>query len=533
MASIGPDSSMANLDDDDNKASGPKDDTIGSLLSPNEAYSRKRRTPGASEKQQQLAPDNGAGVARRRQSRAHRKALAVLAGQRRAERRGDIIRAEVAELLPPKAADLIFTGLAPIYDLHRDIESDLRAALANWDTGSTTIGSVFASRADKLSQLYPPFVNFFGQAKEELAKWEKKCSKFRAYLRQCRDRPECLRQSLSDLMIRPVQRLPSVTLILADLLKYTNRLSLSSSRSRAHQRRKRTTDLRVALFDVMNEVENFPPYLLSAHRTIVDRFDVVEARCRPDLFLLTDYLLVAKRRQSVASSASTASSAGGGGGGGGPGSSNRYRSPRPGPGSISTRTPSAAKPLRYLELVPLNSVRAVHDIRAPAVDPEDRRRLFAIECRLAACDDTDDEVVNEASTIASGGGRDKSSILRSVCEQIGRVTCCPNPLDLLLSHSDPAAFPLNLVGIFDRQNLLSAKARRFGRRVVTRVLSNRTPRRTISRALLAAATAAAPSASTQQQPDKAVSDHGTQAGTPRVAANPRLKMWMLTAESAA
>ncbi|PAA73365.1 hypothetical protein BOX15_Mlig009094g1, partial [Macrostomum lignano] len=630
MASIGPDSSMANLDDDDNKASGPKDDTIGSLLSPNEAYSRKRRTPGASEKQQQLAPDNGAGVARRRQSRTPEGAGGASGGRDgRAERRFakaqelaategnyvrilqvivDIIRAEVAELLPPKAADLIFTGLAPIYDLHRDIESDLRAALANWDTGSTTIGSVFASRADKLSQLYPPFVNFFGQAKEELAKWEKKCSKFRAYLRQCRDRPECLRQSLSDLMIRPVQRLPSVTLILADLLKYTSedspdyvclQTALASVRRVLEHinEEKRTTDLRVALFDVMNEVENFPPYLLSAHRTIVDRFDVVEVGssgtgiCRPGagltLFLLTDYLLVAKRRQSVASSASTASSAGGGGGGGGPGSSNRYRSPRPGPGSISTRTPSAAKPLRYLELLPLNSVRAVHDIRAPAVDPEDRRRLFAIECRLAACDDTDDETappcqfcfalaeplvlsgsggpndepfevaansstVNEASTLASGGGRDKSSILRSVCEQIGRVTCCPNPLDLLLSHSDPAAFPLNLVGIFDRQNLLSAKARRFGRRVVTRVLSNRTPRRTISRALLAAATAAAPSASTQQQPDKPcpamMADDGFEgnqpespmmtvrsaaafpddedahmadaAGTPRVAANP-------------
>ena len=82
---------------------------------------------------------------------------------------------------------------------------------------------------------------------------------------------------------------------------------------------KRTTDLRVALFDVMNEVENFPPFLLSAHRSIVDRFDVVEVGasgtgiCRPGanltLFLLTDYLLIAKRRPSASLSSAVVSAA--------------------------------------------------------------------------------------------------------------------------------------------------------------------------------------------------------------------------------
>uniref|UniRef100_A0A1I8FII1 IRS-type PTB domain-containing protein n=1 Tax=Macrostomum lignano TaxID=282301 RepID=A0A1I8FII1_9PLAT len=79
-------------------------------------------------------------------------------------------------------------------------------------------------------------------------------------------------------------------------------------------------------------------------------------------------LLVAKRRQSVASSAaSTASSAGGG--------------------------RQAARQELYI------------DIRAPAVDPEDRRRLFAIECRLAACDDTDDEVDGASLSILFRTGR--------------------------------------------------------------------------------------------------------------------------------
>ena len=34
---------------------------------------------------------------------------------------------------------------------------------------------------------------------------------------------ECGRQSLDELMMRPVQRLPSVTLLLNDLLKHTRR----------------------------------------------------------------------------------------------------------------------------------------------------------------------------------------------------------------------------------------------------------------------------------------------------------------------
>uniref|UniRef100_A0A1I8FI72 C3H1-type domain-containing protein n=1 Tax=Macrostomum lignano TaxID=282301 RepID=A0A1I8FI72_9PLAT len=417
---------MANLDDDDNKASGPKDDTIGSLLSPNEAYSRKRRTPGASEKQQQLAPDNGAGVARRRQSRT------------------------------PEGAGGASGG--------RDGRAERRFAKArNWPLLK---GIMFEYCSAGI-------------------------------------RPECLRQSLSDLMIRPVQAAAICDAYIGRLAQVYPFVAFSSTSTKRNEPR----TYALPLFDVMNKVENFPPYLLSAHRTIVDRFDVVEVGssgtgiCRPgaglNSVLLTDYfagcqaptsrlLLLLQRPRLLEAEAAAERS--------------RIVAPSGPWFDLDSNAISAAKPLRYLELLPLNSLYTI--FAAPAVDPEDRRRLFAIECRLAAYggaslmsypfalaeplrsqrqlvapNDEPFEVaansstVNEASTLASGGGRDKSSILRSVCEQIGRVTCCPNPRSTCAhSHSDP--------------------------RVSFKIW------RTISRALLAAATAAAPSASTQQQPDK-------------------------------
>ncbi len=39
----------------------------------------------------------------------------------------------------------------------------------------------------------------------------------------CQSKPECGRQTLTELLIRPVQRLPSVMLLLKELMKRTDR----------------------------------------------------------------------------------------------------------------------------------------------------------------------------------------------------------------------------------------------------------------------------------------------------------------------
>lgn len=69
-------------------------------------------------------------------------------------------------------------------------------------------------QAPDLVKAYPPFVNFFENTKEMLVKCDQSKPRFHAFLKICQTKPECGRQSLQELMIRPVQRLPSISLLL-------------------------------------------------------------------------------------------------------------------------------------------------------------------------------------------------------------------------------------------------------------------------------------------------------------------------------
>ena len=72
-------------------------------------------------------------------------------------------------------------------------------------------------QAEALMKAYPPFVNFFEQTKETIAQCDKSKPRFHAFLKVCQSKPECGRQTLQELLIRPVQRLPSILLLLKGL----------------------------------------------------------------------------------------------------------------------------------------------------------------------------------------------------------------------------------------------------------------------------------------------------------------------------
>lgn len=69
-------------------------------------------------------------------------------------------------------------------------------------------------QSNDLEKAYPPFINFFENTRDMLVKCDKTKPRFHAFLKLRQSRQECGRQSLQDLLIRPVQRLPSVNLLL-------------------------------------------------------------------------------------------------------------------------------------------------------------------------------------------------------------------------------------------------------------------------------------------------------------------------------
>ena len=80
----------------------------------------------------------------------------------------------------------------------------------------------FNFQASDMMKAYPPFVNFFEFAKQTVEKCDKQKPRFHAFLKISHSKPECSRQTLTELLIRPVQRLPSMILLLTGVLAVIN-----------------------------------------------------------------------------------------------------------------------------------------------------------------------------------------------------------------------------------------------------------------------------------------------------------------------
>ena len=62
--------------------------------------------------------------------------------------------------------------------------------------------------------VYPKFINFFEISKETLQRCDKQYPRFHAFLKAKESEAECARQTIVDLLITPIQRLPRIILLL-------------------------------------------------------------------------------------------------------------------------------------------------------------------------------------------------------------------------------------------------------------------------------------------------------------------------------
>ena len=202
------------------------------------------------------------------------------------------------------------------YRVHTVMLKKLIDAENSW-TESTKVGTIILEFAEDLLKAYPPFVNFFENTKNKIKEVDQKNPRFHAFLKKCERRPECSRQMLTELMIRPVQRLPSISLLLNDILKHTRRADpnhpdceeLEKALAKIKEvmthlnEEKRRTEGQIHIFDIYSEIENCPASIVSSHRSFVSRADVIEVAAEDalcgkgyelTLFLFTDILVVAK-----------------------------------------------------------------------------------------------------------------------------------------------------------------------------------------------------------------------------------------------
>lgn len=302
---------------------------------------------------------------------------------------------------------MIFGNLPPIYEVHKQMLEDLREASKNWSE-DISIGNIIKQRSDQLLKAYPPFINYLETSKETLTQCDQSKPRFHAFLKVCQTRPECGRQSLQDLLVRPVQRLPSISLLLSDILKHTSKsnadyLILESALNCIKEimthinEDKRKTEGQVVLFDIFNEISNCPPSLVSSHRSFLMKCEVNQLSDGPStrgnhlvLFLFSDHLEICKKKSKAF---------------------NTLKSP-----SVATHQQSknSTKLYKHVELIPLSAIKKVFDIS----ETDEYLRSFAFVC-LSSQDLREkfySFTINEENIC-------KAVFLKSLCRQIANNVC--------------------------------------------------------------------------------------------------------------
>uniref|UniRef100_A0A671UUB3 Epithelial cell transforming 2 n=1 Tax=Sparus aurata TaxID=8175 RepID=A0A671UUB3_SPAAU len=313
-------------------------------------------------------------------------------------------------ILAQEEMKTIFGCIPDIHEVHTRIKTDLEELLTDWSEDKS-VGNVILKYSKELVKAYPPFVNFFEMSKDTIVRCEKQKPRFHAFLKINQSKPECGRQTLVELLIRPVQRLPSVALLLNDIKKHTSddnpdKITLEKAIESLKEvmthinEDKRKTEGQKQIFDVVYEVDGCPANLLSSHRSLVHRVETIALGDQPcdrgenvTLFLFNDCLEIARKRHKVI---------------------NTFKSPLG-----QTRPPP---PLKHITLMPLSQIRRVLDLQ----DTEECVNAFALVVRPP----TEQENLLFSFQL-TGEETVKSSWLRTLCRHVANTICKADAEDLI------------------------------------------------------------------------------------------------------
>ncbi|XP_035413242.1 protein ECT2 isoform X2 [Cygnus atratus] len=365
-------------------------------------------------------------------------------------------------ILAQEEIKTIFGSIPDILDVHTKIKEDLEDLMINW-TENKSIGDIFLKYSKDLLKTYPPFVNFFEMSKETITRCEKQKPRFHAFLKINQAKPECGRQSLAELLIRPVQRLPSVALLLNDLKKHTaeenpdkvtlERAIESLKEVMTHiNEDKRKTEAQRQFFDVVYEVDGCPANLLSSHRSLVQRLETValgDDLCdrgeQVTLFLFNDCLEIARKRHKVIGG---------------------FKSPHG-----HTRPPAS---LKHVVLMPLSQIKKVLDIR----ETEDCHKAFALVVRPPT--EHNNKLLSFQMTTEEPP---KEDWLKMLCRQVAN-TICKADAENLIYTADPDSVEVNTKDMDSTLSRASRAIKKTSKKVTRAFSFSKTPKRALRRALM-------------------------------------------------
>ncbi|XP_043985755.1 protein ECT2 isoform X2 [Gambusia affinis] len=366
-------------------------------------------------------------------------------------------------ILAQEEIKTIFGSIPEIYEVHTRIKNDLEELLTDWSE-SRSVGDIILKYSKELLKAYPPFVNFFEMSKETIVRCEKQKARFHAFLKINQAKPECGRQTLAELLIRPVQRLPSVALLLSDIKKHTSddnpdkitleRAIESLKEVMTHiNEDKRKTEGQKQIFDVVYEVDGCPANLLSSHRSLVHRVETIALGDEPcdrgehvTLFLFNDCLEIARKRHKVI---------------------NTFKSP------VGQSRPPP--PLKHIALMPLSQIRKVLDLH----DTEECANAFA----LVVHPPTEQENLLFSFQLA-GEETVKRDWLRTLCRHVANTICRADSEDLI-QCTEPDSLQVTTKDMDSTLSKASRAIKKTSKKVTRAFSFTKTPKRVLQRAFLA------------------------------------------------
>lgn len=181
---------------------------------------------------------------------------------------------------------MIFGKILPILNVHRNILNSLKLMMDNWDSNyyDVKIGYVWAMHGPELGAVYPPFVNSYEETRQTLNLCLQR-EKFLSFVKTVEGDPACRKITLKDMLIKPVQRLPSVVLLLNEILKRTDvkhqdfvclkkAIEEIESVLRSTNNSKQRNEQFKEFLNATNDICGFPPELVNSSRQFKMKVDV-------------------------------------------------------------------------------------------------------------------------------------------------------------------------------------------------------------------------------------------------------------------
>nr|CDS26114.2 protein ect2 [Hymenolepis microstoma] len=222
---------------------------------------------------------------------------------------------EGGPILPRQEADMVFGKLIPIYQLHKRLQAQLTELEASWNMETSRLGEILLPLIDEMEKVYTHYMQFYDEP--HIKQLAHDYPRFLAFMRQVELRREYGRQSICDLLIRPVQRLPSILLLMQGIQKFTPpthpdyedvvafTAKLNTLLEKINARLKKTEEY-MSLLNLYHDISGAPPEIVSASRNLVTSLSVFQldispngtAVCEPVIiFLLTDCLEIVRTKK--------------------------------------------------------------------------------------------------------------------------------------------------------------------------------------------------------------------------------------------